>query len=178
MRDHCHVTRKYRGSAHTDCNLSYRLTNKIYVIFHNLRGYDSHLIMQEIGKFNKDINVIPNNMKKYMAFMIDRNLMFINSFQFMNQSLSNLANNLPKDGFYYTKNEFGSNNLELIAKKGVYPYDYMDGFGKFKEEGLPSIENFYSKLTGEDISDEDYNHAKMFGKNLNVKQWKDIMVVI
>ena len=103
MRDHCHVTGKYRGSAHTDCNLSYRLTNKIYVIFHNLRGYDSHLIMQEIGKFNKNINVIPNNMEKYMAFMINKNLIFIDSFQFMNQSLSNLANNLPEDGFYHTK---------------------------------------------------------------------------
>ena len=98
VRDYCHVTGKYRGSAHTDRNLSYRLTNKIYVIFHNLRGYGSHLIMQEIGKFKKDINVIPINMEKYMAFMI-ANLIFIDSFQFMNQSLSNLANNLPKDGF-------------------------------------------------------------------------------
>ena len=95
--------------------------------------------MQEIGKFNKDINVIPNNMKKYMAFMIG-NLIFTDSFQFMNQSLSNLANNLPKDGFYHTENEFGANSLELITKKGVYPYDYMDVFNKFKEEGLPSIE--------------------------------------
>ena len=160
LRDHCHVTGKYRGSAHTDCNLSYRLTNKIYVIFHNLRGYDSHLVMQEIGKFNKDINVIPNNMEKYMAFMIDRNLIFIDSFQFMNQSLSNLTNNLPKAGFYHSKNEFGSNNLELIKKKGVYPYDCMDGFDKLKEKGLPSIEKNYFKLTGEDISDSDYNHAK------------------
>ena len=41
--------------------------------------------MQEIEKFNKDINIIPNNMEKYMAFMIDRNLIFIDSFQFMNQ---------------------------------------------------------------------------------------------
>ena len=40
----------------------------------------------------------------------------------------------------------------------------MDDFNKFKEEGLPSIEKFYSKLTGEDISDSDCNHAKMFGK--------------
>ena len=71
--------------------------------------------MQEIGKFNKDINVIPNNMEKYMAFMID-NLIIIEPFQFMNQSLSNLANNLPKDGFYHTENEFGTNNLELITK--------------------------------------------------------------
>ena len=73
----------------------------------------------------------------------------------MNQSLSSLANSLPKDGFYHTKKEFGSKNLELITKKGIYPYDFMDDFKNIKEEGLPSIENFYSKLTGEDISDND-----------------------
>ena len=92
VRDHCHVTGKYRGSAHNVCNRSNRLTNKIPVMFHNFRGYDSHLIMQEIGKFNKVINAIPNNMEKYMAFMFD-DLMFIDSFQFMNQSLSDLAYN-------------------------------------------------------------------------------------
>ena len=54
--------------------------------------------------------------------------------------------------FYHTKNEFGSNNLNVITKNGIYPYDYMDGFDKFKEEGLPSKEHFYSKLTCENIS--------------------------
>ena len=61
-RDHCHITGKYRRSAHKDCNLSFRQTNRIPVIFHNLKGYDSHFIMQEIGKFKQAINVIPNNM--------------------------------------------------------------------------------------------------------------------
>ena len=50
----------------------------------------------------------------------------------------------------------------------------MDDFNKF-EEGLPSIENFHSKITGEDISDEEYNHAKNVWKNLNVKQWEIII---
>ena len=108
VRDHCHVTGKYRKSAHTDCNLSYRLTNKIYVIFHNLSGYDSHLIMQGIGKFNKDIDVIPNNIEKYKAFINDKNLIFTDSFQFMSKCLSDLANYLLKDGFYHTKKEFGT----------------------------------------------------------------------
>ena len=179
MRDHCPVTGKYRGSAHTDCNLSYRLTNTIYVIFYNLRGYDSHLIMQEIGKFNKDINVIRNNMKKYMAFMIDKNPIFIDSFQFMNKSLSDLADDLPKDSFYHIKMEFGTENLELITRKCVYPYDYMDDFNKYKEEGLPSIEKFYSKLTSENISDCDYSHAEnVWEKKMNVKQSGIIMIFI
>ena len=121
--------------------------------------------MQGIGKFNKGINVIPNNMEKYMAFMVD-DLTFIDSFQFMNHNLSSLANNLPKDGFYHTKNYFGPNNLKSITKKGVYPYDYMDDFNKFNDEGLPSIKNFYSKLIGEDISECDYNHAKNVWKKI------------
>ena len=52
VRDHCHITGKYRGSAHQECNLNLRVNSeeiKIPVIFHNLRGYDSHFIMQEIG---------------------------------------------------------------------------------------------------------------------------------
>ena len=106
-----------------------------------------------------------------MAFMIDRNLMFIDSFQFMNQSLSNLGNNLPKDGFYHTENEFGPNNLESITKRGVYPYDYTDGFDKFDEKGLPS--NFYSKLTCEDVSNSDYNHAKNVWEEFTCKTMGD-----
>jgi len=52
--DHCHVTGKYRGSAHEACNLNFKFTDKIPVIFHNLRGYNSHFIMQEIGKITKN----------------------------------------------------------------------------------------------------------------------------
>ena len=61
VRDHCHITGKYRGSAHQKCNINYKLSEKMPVVFHNLRGYDSHLLMQEIGKFKRKINVILNN---------------------------------------------------------------------------------------------------------------------
>ena len=50
VRDHCHITGKYRGSADQDCDINYRLTDKILVIFHNLKGYDNHFIMQAIGE--------------------------------------------------------------------------------------------------------------------------------
>ena len=141
VRDHCHITGKYRESAHQDCNINYRLTNKIPVSFHNLKGYDSHFIMQTIGeisdkhtyKYKKgeekqmDINVIPNNMEKYMAFMLGKYLVFIDSLQFMSSSLDKLVSNLTNDAFKYTSEEIKNDKkLKLMKQKGVYPYDYMD----------------------------------------------------
>ena len=52
VRDHCHMTGKYRGSAHRDCNINVKLNHNIPVVFYNVKSYDSHLIMQELGKFN------------------------------------------------------------------------------------------------------------------------------
>ena len=69
------------------CNINLKLIKKIPVIFHNLRGYDSHLIMKEVGKFNVIISVIPNGLDKYMAFTINKNSDFIDNMQFMNSSL-------------------------------------------------------------------------------------------
>ncbi|PFX17748.1 Retrovirus-related Pol polyprotein from transposon 17.6 [Stylophora pistillata] len=131
VRDHCHITGKFRGSAHQDCNLNFRISDKIPVIFHNLRGYDSHFIMQEIGEIVKNnrytnkkgeecemnINVIPNNMEKYMAFMLGNNLTFIDSFQFMSSSLDKLVNNLPKEAFKYTSEQFKKTKFELMTRK-------------------------------------------------------------
>ena len=68
VRDHCHVTGKFRGAAHWDCNINFQLTKKVPVIFHNLRSYDSHLIFCELNKFDAEISVIPNGLEKYMAF--------------------------------------------------------------------------------------------------------------
>ena len=68
VRDHCHVTGKFRGAAHWNCNINFQLTKKVPVIFHNLRGYDSHLIFNELDKFDVKISVIPNGLEKYMTF--------------------------------------------------------------------------------------------------------------
>ena len=70
VRDHCHVTRKFRGAAHFSCNDDCKLSKKVPVIFHNLKGYDSHLIIKEISKFDVIINVIPNGLERYMAFTV------------------------------------------------------------------------------------------------------------
>ena len=83
VRDNCHITGKYRGASHWSCNINLKLTKKIPIIFHNLRVYDSHLIIKEISKFGVKVSVIPNGLEKYMAFTINRNLVFIDSLQFM-----------------------------------------------------------------------------------------------
>ena len=63
VRDHCHITGKYRGSVHVDCNINVKVNHKILIVLHNLKHYDSHLIMQELGKSNFEINVIPNGLE-------------------------------------------------------------------------------------------------------------------
>ena len=235
VRDHCHITGKYRGSAHQECNLKLRVNPeevKIPVIFHNLRGYDSHFIMQEIGAIVKDyeytnnkgqkcqmnINAIPNNMEKYMAFMLGNHLTFIDSFQFMMSSLEKLVTNITKcgkcntckpdkcmklninyknktlqhktslpcneckncknidedcinpkyDKLKYTSKMFKDKKLDLMARKGVYPYDYMDSFEKFNSP-LPKKEEFFSILNNKHISNEDYEHAKNIWNTFNLK---------
>ena len=70
-------------------NVNLKLTKKVPVIFHNVQGYDSHLIINEIGKFDVKADVIPNGLEKYMTFTINKNLIFIKSIHFMNSSLEN-----------------------------------------------------------------------------------------
>ena len=179
VRDHCNITGKFRGSAHQECNLKLRIKPenlKIPVIFHNLHGYDSHFIMQQIGEIaNKyaykdkkgkkqplTINTIPNNMEKYMAFMLGNHIKFINSFQFMGSILDKLVSNLPKDDLIYTSKVFKGKRLNLMSEKGVYPYDFMDSFEKFNQTELPTKDQFYSILNDEHITDDEYDHNKQY----------------
>ena len=134
IKDHCHVTGKFRGAPHGSCNINLQLTKKVPVIFHNLRGYNSHLIFNEFGKFGVKISVVSNGLEKYMAFLLNKNLVFIDRMQFMNSSLEKLVKNLSDVDLRYLVEEFGSENLELLKQKGDYPYEYMNSFERFNEK--------------------------------------------
>ena len=185
IRDHCHITGKLRGSAHQECNLKLRIKPddiKIPVIFHNLHGYDSHFIMQQIGEIAKkhaytnkkgekqdlNINAIPNNMEKYMDFTLGNHLTFINSFQFMSSSFDKLVNNLPKAALKYMSEEFTGKELSLMSQKGVYPYDHMDSFEKFNQTKLPTKDQLCRVLNDQHITNDEYNHAKTVWKTFNI----------
>ena len=71
VRDHCHITGKYRGSVHRDCNINARLNYKTPVVFRSLKVYDFDLITQVVRKFNLTISVMLNGLEKYMSFNIN-----------------------------------------------------------------------------------------------------------
>ena len=182
VRDHCHITGKYRGAAHSDCNLKLAISAEkleIPVIFHNLKGYDCHFIMQKIGDLvrqdvNIDVGVIASNFEKYIGFRLGNHLTFIDSFSFMSQSLDRLSSNLSDDAFFYSKKAFPNDDqFRLIKRKGVYPYDYMDSFQRFSERSLPRIEDFYSILNDTNISESDYSHAKRVWSAFQIKDLGD-----
>ena len=104
---------------------------------------------------------------------IKHKIRFIDSFKFMSTSLESLVNNLPDDGFNNLEGCYKGEKLSLVKRKGVYPYEYMNSLERFKENKLPPKEAFYSRLTGEGISDEDYEHAKKVWKVFGMKTLQD-----
>ena len=107
-------------------------------MFHNLRGNDSHLIIKEISKSDVKVSVILNGLEKYMAFTINRNLVFIDSMQFINSSFDSLVKNWSENNYFkYLSEEFSSDLLKLVKQKGVYPYEYMNSLKKFSKDKLP-----------------------------------------
>ena len=149
-----------------------------------MRGYDSHLIFCELHKFSVKIDVIPNGLEKYMASFLNKNLVFIDSMQFMNSSLEKLVKDLADDDFKYLTEEFFPENLELLKQKDAYPYEYMDSFKRFNEEKLPDKKCFYSSVkdgtTGDNgekldghISDEDYLTCTKIWNKFNMKNMSD-----
>ena len=98
---------------------------------------------------------------------------FIDSFKFMAASLDKLVNNLPKDDFINLSLYYSGDKFNLLARKGVYPYEYMDSFEKLKETKLPPKEAFYCRLNDGGISDEDYAHAQKVWSMFKMEYFKD-----
>jgi len=166
VRDHNHLNGEYRGAAHEDCNFHYNCRNyKIPVIFHNLKGYDGHQIIRGLTEeaSKRNISVIAKNEEQFMTFTVG-SLKFIDSLNFLNSGLDKLVANLATGGldmFPNLKQNFPKNTrLDLLMKKGVYPYEYIDSLERMKETELPSRAAFYSSLSGKTISEQDYSHAQ------------------
>ena len=170
---------------------------KIPIFFHNLKNYDSHLIIGKANEINKELNenksidVIAQNSEKFITFSFG-SLQFKDSMAFLSASLDKLVKlnkydivgkdehdkpiykkrNDWKDNFRFSSaNPYIRNktDLDLLTEKGVYPYDYMNSFDKFNESQLPSIEDFYNQLYEEGITDTQHTRAKVIWENFNIK---------
>ena len=109
VRDHCHYNGKFRGAAHSICNLRYTTPKEIPVVFHNGSTYDYHFIINKLAKeFYGQLECLGENTEKYITFSvpiskeldngktITYKLKFIDSFRFMSTSLSRFVDNLSE----------------------------------------------------------------------------------
>ena len=143
----------------------------IPVIFYNLKGDDSHLIMQCVTHeyAPNSIGVVPTTSEKFLSFQIG-NLRFLDSLQFLTASLDTLVQSLAaddRDKFRHIARHYPDS--ELVFAKRNYPYEYMDGRDKFLLTELPPIDVFYSSLSEETITPEEYERAQKVWREFNIK---------
>jgi len=171
VRDHDHFTGKYRGAAHSGCNLQLRRQLTIPVFLHNFRGYDSHLIVAAMGKVkDKDhkISVVGQGLERYLQVRWGTHIVFRDTLQFLDASLATLVEALrgQQGGLQHFKQlakgfvHGSKESIEKLLRKGVFPYDWFDKTDKLRQASLPSQEEFYNLLTQMPVSDSEYTFAK------------------
>ena len=182
VRDHCHLTGKFRFALCSSCNFTYAKQKKdICVFFHGLSNYDSHFIIQKLYQFQeKDIKIIPRSSEKYLSFSIG-NIKFKDTYQFLAESLAQLVINLRGKGdhcFKYVNMEFPERNQNVLLKqKGVFPYSYCNTVEVLNQPSLPKIEDFKNDLTNTNISNEDYLFAQKVWDEFHCKNMKDYLEI-
>ena len=102
-----------------------------------------------------------------MAFFLNKNLVFIDSMQFMNSSLDKLVKILSDEDFKYLVEEFDSEHLKILKQEGAYPYEYMNSFKRFDEDKLPARKYFFSLTKREKID----NDGKISDGHISIKDY-------
>lgn len=186
-RDHSHLTGEYRGAAHDTCNQHFRASKRIPVVFHNLSAYDAHFLLPQLVSelIDGNVTVIANTMENYItiqktvnnsAYSDQIRFQFIDSYRFMAESLDKLSSILESNKktilyseFSKTYKQMRPKDFELLERKGILPYEYLDSFEKFNERALPSQATFYNRMLKEDITDDEYKRAHDIWKMFNIK---------
>ena len=182
VRDHCHLTGRYRYALCAECNLTQaKRPFEVYVFFHGLSNYDSHFLIQKLNAFpGYSLNVIPRNSEKYLTFSLGP-IKFKDSYGFLQCSLSTLMTNLASEGerhFRYLKKYVPESDLrEMLLRKGVFPYSYFSSLSILKNTELPPITSFRNDLDGKAISQSDYDHAQRVWKAFRCRSFVDYLHV-
>ena len=144
VRDHCHLSGKYRGAAHNTCNLNAKQGKTIPVIFHNLSHYDGKFIVKGFSRVcNDKIEVVPKSYEEYISFTI-RSLKFIDSYRFLSCSLDAATEAMVDEDRKIPRKYFPDDEIFNIMKhKGEYPYDRVEDHSYYESIEFPPIEHFY-----------------------------------
>jgi len=177
-RHHCHCSGKYIGHYCKTCNLNMKKPTFIPIMFHNGSRYDFAFIIKALSKLGYALNVIPSNSERFLSFTakIEHgvDLRFIDSFNFLSESLQKLVDALPKECFIRTT-KFKPPELseEMLYHKGFYPYGHITDIEVLNQTSLPPKEAFYNDLTQTHITNQDYKVALQVWKELKCKTMWD-----
>ena len=164
------------------------------VAFHNGRGYDFHIFVKSLGRVEGHIGTIAKNSEQHIS--VDKSMYvsekavhdnegkprtkknswkirFINSYGFLQTSLENLVENFPKEKFKMLGEAFEEEKFDLVLRKGVFPYEWIDDTRKLDETKFPPIEAFYLSLTWEGISADDYEHGRKVWEKMGFKTMRE-----
>jgi hypothetical protein len=175
----------------------------IPLYFHNMSRYDSHFIVQELTKVHRitGYTVIPSTSENFISIILkikartylDKkthkyvtkyiSVRILDSYRFMSAALDTLANNLSYEDhklsikyasyMLYKHNNYSEDNVKLLLRKGVFPYEYLDDITRLDDTHLPPIDNFYSLLKGVNISKDEYTHAQKVWDTYHCKTLRD-----
>ena len=178
-RDHCHLSGKFRCVLCNRCNFtSAKRKTGVYVVFHGLSNYDSHFLVQKLHRYNsQNISIIPKSSEKFLSFSVGQ-MQFIDSFQFLQESLSTLVCNLVDKGEKYfthvNRHISDPKHRSLFMRKGVFPYSYLS-VSRMRETEIPPRSAFYNDLTNKELSDEDYAFACRVWKVFDCQNLQEYM---
>ena len=186
VADHDHISGAYIGPAHSLCNLHRSEMTRLVGFAHNFSGYDSHILMPALAKKKLELEAIPLNTEKFKMLRISK-CTILDSMAFLSAPLDKLVNTLKQSEHTFPiMNQWLIDQQqltpisasiltqkELLLRKGVYPYEYMDDIARCRETSLPPPSAFSSRLTGKEISNEDYAHAQKTWKTMEMKNLGD-----
>ena len=177
VRDHDHLTGKYRGAAHNICNINckQRSSSFVPIFFHNFSGYDCHLIFEELltEAYNQNYNptIIPKSLENYVSVQVGC-LRFLDSYRFLSSGLDKLVKSL--DNFPIMKLEGMSD--DLFKKKLAYPYEYLN-LDNFQEPLKLTKEDYWSTLTQSYPSDDDIKRTQVLIDKNKIKNGRELTML-
>ena len=177
-RDHCHLTGKYRGPAHSKCkiNVTQKQSNFIPFIFHNFSNYDCHMFFKKLVDKKKDkvdFEIIPKTNEERISVTYGC-IKFIDSYRFLSSDLESLVKNLDEADFTILKKEF-PDNYQYLNKKLAYPYEYFNSIDDYKKpvHNLKK-EDFFTKLKNKCPDDEEIKGTMDIIEKFDIKNGEEL----